>query len=166
MRTRLALAALAALALGAPAFAATTINDPVAFVRGVYQKLATQRAYNEPEDIYTPRLAALMALEKKEAGDEVGRLDFDFWVNAQDWTLKDVKVSGKPVEGAKDREIVTAAFRNDGRPERIVFYFEKTRAGWQLDDAESINEWTLSLILKYGWTQHEPAATACPGAKH
>jgi hypothetical protein len=143
-------------ALSAPATAATTIADPVKFVTGLYAKMAAATpasSYVAPEDIYTPRLAALFALDTKEAGGEVGRMDFDFWSNAQDWQLGAVKVSGVPVEGAKDREVVIARFKNFGKPQEIHFYFEKTAAGWKLDDARSLmgEQWTLSLILKYGW---------------
>ena len=148
----LATVAAAALLCGT-AWAGTNIADPTTFVRTTYQKLAKDQNYAPPEDIYTPRLAALIALEKKEAGGEVGRIDFEFWTNAQDWSLKDVKVSGEPVEGTKDREVVTAKFKNIDRNEEIHFYFEKTKTGWQLDDASSASKdgWTLSLILKYGW---------------
>lgn len=151
-RTLLAVAAMA-LVCG-PVRAATTIEEPVGFVRGVYEKLASDPNYAAPEDIYSPRLGALVALERKEAGGEVGRMDFDFWTDAQDWKLTDISVSGQPVEGAKDREVVVAKFRNGDRKEEIHFYFEKLSwAGWKLDDARSFtNEgWTLSLILKYGW---------------
>ena len=152
-----AMALLALLCL-APSVAngATKIDDPVKFVSGLYSKMAaaTMKApYVAPEVIYTPRLAALFDLEKREAGGEVGRIDFDFWSNAQDWQLSNVKVTGAPVEGAKDREIVIAKFKNFGKPQEIRFYFEKTKSGWLLDDARSLvgESWTLSLILKYGW---------------
>jgi hypothetical protein len=155
---RFSIPAIALLALLAPnvALGATTVADPVAFVTGLYAKMAAATPaspYVAPEDIYTPRLAALFALEKREAGGEVGRLDFDFWSNAQDWQLSGIKVTGVPVEGATDRQIVVAKFRNFGKPEEIRFYFEKTKSGWLLDDARSLvgESWTLSLILKYGW---------------
>lgn len=156
MRFRIfAILSFAAL-LCAPAQAATRIDDPVKFVSGLYAKMGDATAktpYEAPEDIYTPHLAALFALDSKEAGGEVGRLDFDFWSNAQDWKLSGVKVSGQPVEGAKDRKVVIASFKNFRKPQEIHFYFEKTAAGWQLDDARSLlgESWTLSLILKYGW---------------
>ena len=150
-----AILSLAAL-LCAPAQAATRIDDPVKFVSGLYSQMAAateKKPYVAPEDIYTPHLAELWAMEKREAGDEVGRMDFDFWSNAQDWELSAVKVTGQPVEGAKDREVVIAKFKNTGKPQEIHFYFEKTKAGWLLDDARSLvgESRTLSLILKYGW---------------
>jgi hypothetical protein len=147
------LAALAAVMLVCvPAAAGTKIDNPVTFVRATYERLAKDQDYSPPEDIYTPHLAGLFALEKKESGGDVGRMDFEFWTNAQDWSIKDVNVSGVSVEGSKDREIVTAKFKNIDSKEEIHFYFEKAKAGWQLDDARSFTgrSWTLSLILKYG----------------
>jgi hypothetical protein len=145
-----------AAGLSAPAQAATQISDPVKFVSGLYSAMASAtsaKPYVAPDDIYTLRLAALFALESKEAGGEVGRMDFDFWSNAQDWTLSAVKVTGVSVEGTKDREVVIATFKNFGKPQEIHFYFEKSKTGWLLDDARSLvgETWTLSLILKYGW---------------
>jgi hypothetical protein len=143
-----------AVLLCAPVQAGTKIDDPVKFVSVLYAKMAAATSASPaPEDIYTPRLASLFALEQKEAGGEVGRIDFDFWSNAQDWQLSGVKVSAVPVEGAKDREVVIAKFRNFGKRQEIHFYFEKTPSGWLLDDARSLEgeTWTLSLILKYGW---------------
>ena len=62
----LSLAAAVALS---PAQAATKIDDPVKFVAAVYA--TTVGKHPEPDDIYTPRLGALFALDRKEAGGEV-----------------------------------------------------------------------------------------------
>jgi len=143
------LLSIAAL-LCTPAMAGTRIDDPAKFVASIYATTVDKKP--EPEDIYTPRLAALFALDRKEAGGEVGRMDFDFWSNAQDSQLSDVKVRAVPLENA-NREVVIATFRNLGKKQEIHFYFEKTTEGWKLDDARSLagESWTLSLILKYGW---------------
>jgi hypothetical protein len=147
-----------AICVAAPACAsaATRIDDPVKFVAGVYTKIADSSKMTDktiPDDIYTPRLAALFALEAKEDSEGVGRYDFEFWTDAQDWQLTKIKVTGAPVEEAKDRRIVVAKFNNLGTAEEIHFYFERSKNGWLLDDARSAgktNPWTLSLVLKYG----------------
>ncbi|MBS0469597.1 MAG: DUF3828 domain-containing protein [Proteobacteria bacterium] len=151
MRFRLFAAFVLAMLSALPATAGTVISDPVAFVKTVYADSVGTKP--EPDDIYTPRLDALFQLEQKEAGGEVGRIDFDFWINGQDSDIKNVKVGKIDVEGAADRMIVVASFLNFGKPEEIHFYFEKTKAGWKLDDVRSAmgEQWTLSLILKYGW---------------
>ena len=154
MRTAFVLFLLVSAITFGAAQAATRIDDPEAFVRDVYRHIEKSPGdYREPDDIYTPRLADLFALDSKEAGGEVGRIDFDFWTNAQDFRISKVHVSAKPVENAQSRRVVIAKFVNIGRPEEIRFYFERGKDGWKLDDARSLGQeaWTLSLILKYGW---------------
>ena len=133
------------------ALAGTMIDDPVKFVRAQYASVVGKKP--EPDDIYTPRLNALFELDTKEAGGEVGRIDFDFWMNGQDGTISRVVISKKDVENDKDREIVVAKFKNEKTPNEIHFYFERTAKGWKLDDVRSLegDPWVLSLVLKYGW---------------
>jgi len=142
----------AAMMLAAPALA-QPISDPVAYVKKNYQLLEANKEVPDEASTFTPRLKSLFDLEKKDAGGEVGRLDFDYWINGQDGKVTKLKVKGEEVEGAKDREVVIATFHNLDRNEEIHFYFEKTAKGWLLDDVSSAGAepWTLSLILKYGW---------------
>ena len=147
-------ACLVSTALPMAAQAATRIDDPERFVRSVYaQYEKSHEAKGAPDDIYSQRLSDLFALDSKEAGGEVGRIDFDPWIDAQDFEIRDVHVTSNPVDNAPSRRTVRATFKNIGRPEDIRFYFEKTKQGWKLDDMRSVGKenWTLSLILKYGW---------------
>ncbi|HXC55855.1 MAG TPA: DUF3828 domain-containing protein [Rhizomicrobium sp.] len=150
---RLGILAVAVLAFGVSAATAapTRIDDPVKFVKAVYATTVGKKP--EPDDIYSPRLDALFKLDTKEAGGEVGRVDFDFWMNGQDGTISGVAISKVDVDNAKDRLIVVAKFKNEKTPNEIHFYFEKTAAGWKLDDVRSVanDPWVLSLMLKYGW---------------
>jgi len=141
----------AVLIIPAAAQARTVIDDPVKFVKMEYA--TTVGSKPEPDDIYSPRLDALFALDTKEAHGEVGRIDFDFWMNGQDGTISGVTISKIDVENTKDREIVVAKFKNLQTPNEIHFYFEKTSKGWKLDDVRSMlgDPWVLSLVLKYGW---------------
>jgi hypothetical protein len=153
MKNCLATVAAAAVLSAAPVFGATTILDPEKFVKSVYAlELAGKPT---PEDIYSPRLQSLFTLNGKEFGaEEVGRIDFDIWSNAQDSEIKNLKITAVPVDHGPGREIVIAKFRNFGTAQEVHFYFEKTKTGWKLDDARSLSgpeQWTLSLILKYGW---------------
>lgn len=141
----------AVLLVPAAAQSRTTIDDPVKFVKMEYSTMVGKKP--EPSDIYSPRLDALFDLDTKEAHGEVGRIDFDFWMNGQDGAISGVTISKIDVENAKDREIVVAKFKNEKTPNEIHFYFEKTAKGWKLDDARSMmgDPWVLSLVLKYGW---------------
>ncbi len=150
-----AVLAMLAIAFGAlPAAASTVIADPAAFLQSVYARLAKGGDYIPPEDIYTPRLASLWALEEREAGKEVGRIDFLFWIDGQDGTPADLHLRTVAVEGRADRRIIVATFKNGDQPEDLRFYFQRTPAGWKVDDVVSLkgaSPWTLSVILKYGW---------------
>lgn len=152
----------AAVAPAPPPKPKRAIADPAAFVTEVYGHLSKSDPYMPPEDIYSPRLQALWDAMAHDyaSGDEVGPIDFEFWTNAQDWQLKDVKIATLPVEKHTDRQVVTAKFKNIDRPEEIHFYFEKAGTGWLLDDARSVGKeaWTLSLILKYGWDDGKAAS--------
>lgn len=153
MRLRLlsCLALSVLLAVPAASKTATRIDDPLKFVKMEYATNVGR--HPEPDDIYSARLEALFALDIKEAHGEVGRIDFDFWMNGQDGTIRNVTVSKLSVENAQDRQIVVAKFKNGQTPNEIHFYFEKTGRGWKLDDARSMlgDPWVLSLVLKYGW---------------
>ena len=151
---RYALLVLASL----PVFAAgTEIADPVNFVSDVYKNyMASRKAkpYLPPQDIYTPRLKRLLDEDRRKAKGEVGCIDFDFWVNGQDWRLSKLQVvSGKAPSGP-DRQVVVATFVSLGSAEEIHFDFERIRGKWLLDDVHSIKgmPWTLSKLLSC-WPQ-------------
>ena len=129
------------------------IHDPKAFVASVYHRLATDHNYSPPTDIYTKRLNALWAGMDRDANGEVGRVDFEFWANGQDWEITNTVITADSVFGRPDRQIIRTRFQNFAHPEDIQFYFEKVGSRWLLDDACSVgkNSWTLSLLLKYGY---------------
>jgi hypothetical protein len=132
--------------------AATRIDDPKTFVTEVYRRLAasqtTHSSYTAPDNIYTPRLEKLLREDKRKAKGEVGCLDFDFWLNAQDWTVTHLTITS--VDDGQDRKTVIAKFRNLGEPQEIHFDFRKSAGRWLLDDVHSMSAppWTLSEILK------------------
>ncbi|MDP2260779.1 MAG: hypothetical protein Q8J89_13795 [Caulobacter sp.] len=128
-------------------------DEPEVYVASVYDRLANHRPWDTPDNLYSPRLAGLWEDMRRDAGDEVGRVNFDFWVNAQDSELSDFSFGGEPVIGNPDRRIVIARFRNLDRDEVIAFYWERIDGRWRLDDVQSLgaDPWTLSVLLKYGW---------------
>jgi hypothetical protein len=138
-------------AVSAPA-ATPPITNPVNFVTEVYQHFVKAQTdhydYSAPEDIYTVRLKKLIQDDVKRAKGEVGCLDFDFWVNGQDWTITKLSVTSGPA--GKDQWTVVAKFRNLGDPEEIHFDFRRIEQRWLLDDVHSVTDprWTLSEILR------------------
>ncbi len=148
----------ALLAVSPLAAAAQSLDDePEVYVASVYDRLANGGDFETPEALFTPRLLALAKDMEKDAGGEVGRVDFYFWTNSQDWKLSGFSFAGQPVEQNPDRRIVIARFRNMDRPEIIAFYWEKIGARWRLDDVQSLGKdpWTLSVLFKYGFAGGE-----------
>lgn len=143
------------LALVAPAYAAPA-NDPAAIIKSLYANiLASEKAntnYEPPNSVFTPRIQKLIKDDETDAKGEVGRLDTNIWVNAQDTVAIDkLIVTAKPDDFRKDRQTVTAKIINKDNPETTVFYFEKVDGKWLIDDVRwtGKNGWVLSLILKW-----------------
>ena len=150
------LLALAALAAAAFTQVPRGVEDPRAFVSSVYADYA--RTANappaEPTYAYSPRLAALFGAYERWArahDDLVGSLDFDWWMNAQDWEISGVAVSQAP--GGGNRRTVTARWTNYGRADSSRFLFVRLRGRWYLDDVvngsgRGDEGWTLSALLR------------------
>ena len=138
--------------LAIPTPAAPPMSDPVAYVAGIYGRYVKAQqshgSYIPPEDIFTARLNKLMQRDRKRAKGDVGCLDFDFWINGQDWTIKNLKVTSGASD--KDRSTVVAKFLNLGSPQEIHFDFSRIEGRWLLDEVHSLKDprWTLSEILR------------------
>lgn len=148
--------ALAALALAAFAQAPHGVDDPRAFVAemlGAYAR-APNDPPPEPVHAYSERLISLFTVYRVWAGaheDLVGSIDFDWWVNAQDWSI--ARVSVGQAMGGPTRRIVTARWTNYGRPETSRFVFVREHGRWVLDDVingsgRGDHGWTLSQLLR------------------
>ena len=107
-----------------------------------------------PEQSYSPRLRALFAAYEAWTASQdglIGALDFDWWVNAQDWGIADVGVS-ETIESTR-RRIETVRFRHGDRRDEIRLVFVREGGRWYLDEAiegsgRDGNGWTLSDLLR------------------
>jgi hypothetical protein len=94
---------------------------------------------------YSPRIEKLWAActkKEKKTGDPC--MDFDIWVNAQDWEIKNLKI--EPLKSDAKTAGVLASFDNFDRHEDINSASSRTtRAGW--------------------WTTSRPAARCFPTLK-
>ena len=146
------LALLACLALPAQA---APISDPEAAMRAFYTAL--EKETPAPAIPWSARMEALFALDLKEAqaaGDEIGRVDFDYFINGQDGQIAKSVVTAHAVDGAPGRRIVVVRFENFDMPQENHFYWQRDAAGaWTLDDVRSFGEdggFVLSHLLQYG----------------
>lgn len=146
----------ASAAAPAPAESAERgVEDPRAFVESTYE------AYNvdpdappeEPAFAYSERLRRLFEAYEdwaRQHDDLVGSLDFDWWMNAQDWGPVEVQLAEEP-EGA-DRRTIVARFSNYGTPVVNRFRFVREGERWYLDDVVNgdgaAEGWTLSQLLE------------------
>ena len=127
---------------------ATDIADPAKFVSDVYKKYMANAHYEAPSDIYTPRLKRLFDEDRRKANGEVGCVDFDFWLNGQDFSIrKQPDVTGK--SSSPGRQTAIATFVNIRTPMEIQFDFVRIDGKWLLDDVHSLKgeRWTLSKLL-------------------
>lgn len=134
------------------------VSDPVAATKALYARL--EKDDFDAELPLSARLSALIALDSREAGGEVGRLDGNYYTNSQDAKISNVTVTSHDVDNTKERKIVVVRFKNiDSMMENHLF-FEHTKAGWVLDDLRYVDPkdgYTLSLLLKYGYDAPEDA---------
>jgi len=137
----LAWGALAARAIAADASAR-------AFVAAIYDAYVGKNGNGIAMDsdqkvqhYFEPSLAALILRDQKEAErrKEVGTLDFDPFVDAQDWDIAAFNIVMN--EKGSDRASATVQFNNFGKPQTIV-----------LDLVKIKNEWKINDIT---WTPHE-----------
>jgi hypothetical protein len=90
---------------------------------------------------FEPSLAAAILKDQKESvrRNEVGALDFDPFVDAQDWEIGAFTISVS--EAGPDKASATVKFANFGKPSTVVLDLVKVK-----------NEWRITDIT---WTPHE-----------
>ncbi|HWT11969.1 MAG TPA: hypothetical protein VN231_04385 [Allosphingosinicella sp.] len=132
------------------------VEDPRAFVQSTYdayRRGGTDTPPEWPVHAYSDRLKALFDAYDawaRQHDDLVGSLDFDWWVNAQDWELRGVELSQE--EEGPDRRTIVARFDNAGRTDINRFRFVREGGRWYLDDVVNGHRdeegWVLSELLR------------------
>jgi hypothetical protein len=132
------------------------VDDPRSFVaqRFAGYRSGTDHVPSDPVWAYSPRLAALSATYnawQRRHPDDVGSIDFDWWINAQDWELSGVSVT--QADTGPNARTVTASWHNSGTADSSRFLFVRLAGRWYLDDAvhgtgHGDDGWTLSALLR------------------
>jgi hypothetical protein len=133
------------------------VAEPRAFVAATYARYQARPDTPPPNQsyAYSPRLRRLFAgydAWQRAHNDEVGSIDFDWWTNAQDWELSNLRLS--VLNEGRDLRWIIARFDNAGRHDEVRFRFVRQGGRWYLDDAmqgtgSGDNGWTLSALLQH-----------------
>lgn len=140
LRLIIAMGLVATLAAPALAQAAKPpAPAPDAVVRALYQHYLDTRPdeavefnYTDPavaQDYFDPALARLIVADGKR--DEA-RLDFDPFVDGQEFEIKSVDLETKPVSSKEAQ--VAARFDNFDEKKVITYKMVRTRSGWRIAD--------------------------------
>lgn len=146
---RLALALLITVAGALPAFA---FDTPQALLKALYAPYAKADFDWSSFDESKLRSKALNDLFAKDAAEtpegDVGRLDFDPYVDGQDYDLKNLKIGEPAITG--DAASVEVTFKNFDQAEDMTYALVKESDGWKIDDVVSNskeNPYSLKAIL-------------------
>ena len=149
---RIVVLAFLAIALGAASPPAEVDGDPVALLTAIYK---TYTDIGPGEDgvpglpgVYSKRLQALIDKDEKETPEgDVGRIDWDLFVDGQDWQLSELKIV--PVSKEAAQAEVRATFKNFDEPRDILYTLVLENGHWRIDDIQETLKprWTMSKIL-------------------
>jgi hypothetical protein len=94
---------------------------------------------------FAPGLAALIIKDRRQARGEVGKLDADPFIDAQDWEIDDVNVMLRDV--AADKAIATVSFKNLGERQTVVLELVKLKQDWRIANITWDRKATLRGLL-------------------
>lgn len=145
---------LAALAAGlflafSAAVAAQTYETPEALIEAIYEPYTSG---NFPEDVTLVRSKALQALyehdEEITPEGDMGAIDFDPFVDGQDYQLTDLSIGAPGIAG--DFATVEVTFNNLGEPRALTYDLVFEDGSWKVDDvASTLGDfpWRLSELF-------------------
>jgi Protein of unknown function (DUF3828) len=121
-------------------------GDPVLLIAAVYASY--EKGEPELSDLYSRRLQNLIDKDEKETPEGmVGRIDWDVFVDGQDWKLTELKIV--PVSREATRAEVRATFKNFGEPRDILISLVLEDGHWRIDEIQETLKprWTMSKVL-------------------
>lgn len=129
-------------------------DTPEALLKALYTPYLAGDDFNwDNWDESAFRSASLNELFAKDLADtpegDVGRLDFDPYVDGQDYQIADFKILTPVIDG--DKASVEVTFKNFDLAEDLIFSLVKEADGWRVDDVSSSNKdypYALRAILE------------------
>jgi hypothetical protein len=128
---------IAAALVLASAASATAFDDPRDVIWALYTPLMkADWEYISPDPLQSLGLNQLIELDRQDANGEIGRIDFDPYVNGQDALISGVELADVDILGGTAR--ITVRFMNFDVPNTNVFSLVKERDGWKIDDVANL----------------------------
>jgi hypothetical protein len=127
-------------------------QDPLAYVKAIYAAYMEQSPRPSlTDDFYSRRMQRLLDADAKATpkGD-AGTIDWDVFVDGNDWALTKMRIT--LVSRAGKRAQVRAAFLNHKKPRDILFDLVHERGRWRIDEVRQTQpggRWTMSKILTH-----------------
>ena len=133
------LLALLLLLIAIPVFAAPQ-DSPQSLLRELYRvhaqgegPLLDPQGKAQREAFFTPELVAALESEvNRKDPEEIGKLSFDPFYNAQETDLGEMDIAVPKMRGLAVNAIVR--FANSGSPIEIVYRLLQDPHGWRIDD--------------------------------
>ena len=89
-------------------------------------------------ELQSDRLNALIEKDANEASGQSGRIQFDPYVNGQDFDITDVELREPYYAGG--RAMVHVQLRNFGAPQNLGFMLVNENGGWKIDNVWGVAE--------------------------
>jgi hypothetical protein len=155
MLTRRSLSLGAACAALAAATASAADASATAFITAIYNSYKGKDAKGTPLDnertirrYFEPKLAAAMAQDQKTSArrNEVGKLDFDPFLDAQDWevTTFDIAVGN----AAAGKAQATVKFDNMGEAMTVTLDLVQVSNAWRIYDIAWLHDGKTERLRK------------------
>ena len=140
---------------------AQATDDPLALITDIYKTYQGNTDHPGYANVYSRRMQALIdADEKATPQGDAGTIDWDVFVNGNDWALSKLTITLVSKSAAQAQ--VRAQFYNFKDPHDLLFDLVREDGRWFIDDISETkvggNRWTMSKILKH-------AADAFPDEK-
>jgi len=140
--------ATGAVPASAPAPAAASPADTI---RPLYDRYTARTESNFPPLLeQAPWSAAmrarLVAMMARSEAAQAPILDFDPFINAQDWQLTNLRIADEAI-AENSHATVRASFNNAGRTDEVVFDLVWENGGWRVDNMRGPG-WDLATIAQ------------------
>jgi hypothetical protein len=138
------------LAFVAFAFFSTLVHaqnkdDPVALIADIYKNYQAETDPPGYSDVYSHRLQALIEFN---AEVDPGKIDWDVFVNGNDWKLSELTLA--LISKSESKAQVRAQFFNFNDPQDMRFDLLREDGQWVIDEVcatKKDHRWTMSKIL-------------------